>query len=80
MYMLQWLFTTGKLMKIVIKGHFYLRKRDTFFRSRNQDLPLFRGHISNQNVTDQKEVGFFKCVLITVMEAFTNRTISLKLM
>ena len=80
MYMLQWLFTTGKLMEIVIKGHLYLRKRDTFSRSRNQDLPLFRGHLINQNVTDHKEVCFFKCILITIMEAFTNRTISLKLM
>ena len=56
MYMLQWLFTNGKLMEIVINGHLYLRKRDTFSRSRNQDLALFGGHLSNQNVTDHKEV------------------------
>ena len=55
------------------KGHFFWVPKTGFTH-------LFRGHFGNQNVTDYKEAWFFKCILITSMEAFTNRTTSLKLM
>ena len=43
MYMLQWLFTTGKLMEITIKGASVLRKGTLFLGPETRIYPFIQG-------------------------------------
>lgn len=49
------MFTQSLYLLPLLKGHLYLREKDTISRSQNPALTSIQGHLSTLNMTDHKK-------------------------